>query len=683
MKEPTTNVLVPKLLDKTTIYANNIKTRVKIDNIFNEFDDNAHINFKKFIQLSDQRYKSVKSGTSLNNILENQKPEYNELSNKILTNKFYNNDEIELESKKLLKKMGIKENQDLILLRKDILSKTKDFTKAEIRNREKLIHNALKKRKNKEKIYSRKDFSYLPKYRNYNIYKKNNLSKNEIMPKIKLKKNEKSPKKDELLEKKKYFDDLMKNDYKNLYDNLLDYKLYLKDVESTHKDGDPLKLNNNKDNFGHTYNFSQDRIKLLTYKEEEVTDNKPKKKEEPKVDIRKLIKNKKRGNKKWFKQELKDKSIKKLLPFKKKIKTRPIFNAINTNINTNTANNFYKKNNLKDDISNNFPTNTHTNMNTHTEDFNFNKTTSTDFSNYKNTIKTVRNEATKVIFINENFDKKLHTMENFFKINSLPKIEDYENILKNRENNSGEKKNSLNDYYLSNLNKDQWNEYDRNKFDSQKEIFSSYNKTYQNKKVLWEKEDKRREYLKKKNEEKVEEIKKYLKEIKNIGRKPNLYIDPYSSRDKNVNNLIKVFNRTLTGGFYSKKRMESKLNEFNNKLELREKEKKLHEEYMNQKLFEEEKKRREEDIEYQIVSKMKENLRKENYDENNKKEDENIDFNYKIVLSRGLVKNKIKIDPYEEYKEFYLMEKEKQDKENKLNRIKIDIDPSLLQNTDN
>ena len=289
-------------------------------------------------------------------------------------------------------------------------------------------------------------------------------------------------------------------------------------------------------------------------------------------------------------------------------------------------------------------------MNTHTEDFNFNKTTSTAFSNYKNTIKTVRNEATKVIFINENFDKKLHTMDNFFKINNLPKIEDYENILKNRDNYNNDKKNSLNDYYLNSLNKEQWNDYDRNKFDSQTEIFSSYNKTYQNKKILWEKEDKRREYLKKKNEEKVEEIKKYLKEIKNIGRKPNLYIDPYSSRDKNVNNLIKVFNRTLTGGFYSKKRMESKLNEFNNKLELREKEKKLHEEYMNQKLFEEEKKRREEEIEYQIVSKMKENLRKENYDENNKKEDEDIDFNYKMVLSRGLVKNKIKIDPYEEYK---------------------------------
>jgi len=202
-----------------------------------------------------------------------------------------------------------------------------------------------------------------------------------------------------------------------------------------------------------------------------------------------------------------------------------------------------------------------------------------------------------------------------------------------------------------------------------------------NKKVLWEKEDRRRELLKKKNEEKVEEIKKYLKEIKNIGRKPNLYIDPYSNRDNNINNLIKVFNKTLTGGFYSKKRMEAKLNEFNNKLEIKEKEKKIHEEFMNQKLFEEEKKRREEDIEYQIFSKMKENLRKENNEEDNK-ENESIDFNYKMVLSKGLVKNKIKIDPYKEYKEFYELEKEKKQKENERNG-KINIEQSLNKINDN
>ena len=120
--------------------------------------------------------------------------------------------------------------------------------------------------------------------------------------------------------------------------------------------------------------------------------------------------------------------------------------------------------------------------------------------------------------------------------------------------------------------------------------------------------------------------------------------------------------------------MEYKINEFNNKLELREKERKRQEEYMNQKLFEEEQKRREEDIEYQIFSKMRENLQKENYNEdNNNKENENIDFNYKIVLSKGLVKNQIKMDPYKEYKEFFEMEKKKEEKRKNKNQIDPDI----------
>ena len=170
MKEPTTNTLVPKLLDKTSLYANNLKNRIKIDGIFSEFDDSANINFKKFIKLSEQRYKSVKSGTHLNNILENQDEEIKELSENILSNKFYNNNDIEKESKKLLKKMGIKENQDLFEIRKDIISKTNSLTKTEIKNREKLLKNALKKRKKENKI-----LSYFPKRQK----KANNISNPE------------------------------------------------------------------------------------------------------------------------------------------------------------------------------------------------------------------------------------------------------------------------------------------------------------------------------------------------------------------------------------------------------------------------------------------------------------------------------------------------------------------------
>ena len=648
MKEPTANILVPRLLDKINNYSNNLKNRVKIDGIFSEFDDSANANFKKFIKLSEQRYKSVKSGTRLNNILENQKPEYNELSTLILSNKFYNNDDIEFESKKLLKKMDVKENQDLFKLRKDIISKTKDFTKSEIKNREKFFQHALKKRKSKEKdkkkLLSNKDYMYFPQYNNRNFKKSR-----EKMPKILDKHYDKLVNKDELMEKKKYFDDLMSNDCNKLNENLMDYKSYLKDVERTHKNGDPLKLNNNKDNFGHTYNFSQDRIKLLTYKEEEVIDNRPKQKKEQKVDIIKLMRYTKRGNKKWFQRELKNKSHKKFTPFKssKLAKTGSMFYS-------STSNNF-----LKDSKTNSL-------MNTHTEDFNFNTKTQTAFSNYKNTIKTVRNEADKARYLNENFDRKMRTMEGFFKLNNLPRIDDYENIIKDKTNyiEKNERKTS-NHYNRVGSKKDSDIEFDRNRFDPIKQIYSCYNRTYLNKKVLWEKEDKRRELLKKKNEEKEEEIKKYLKEIKNLDRKPNLYVDPYSNRDKNINNLIKTFNKTLTGGFYSKKRIESKLNEFNNKFEIREKEKKMHEEFMNQKLFEEEKKRREEDIEFQVFSKMKENLKNENNEQN--KESENIDFNYKMVLSRGLVTNKFKIDPYKDYLEFYKITKEKEENKHKLN----------------
>ena len=655
MKEATTNVLVPELLDKISDYARKLKNRVKIDTIYSEFDENANENFKKFIEMSVRRYKSVKSGNTLENILKDQKAEYAELSNQILNNQFYNNNEIEAESKKLLKKIGIKENQDLYKLRKEILFKAKDFTKSEIRNRERYIRNAKNKQKAKgrNKTYnmiSRKDLVYNP-----NNKEKLNNNSVQNMPKISLKKNNINIQRDELLEKKKYFDDLMEKDLKHFNDNIIDYKSYLKDVEKTHKDGDPLKLINNKDNYGHTYNFSPEYIKLLTYKEQEIVDNKPKKKQEPQIDIKKLMRYTKRGNKKWFDQELKFKS--KLRTnymsnknHNKNVKSRSLFNS------GFTQEDFYKKEKKKGNITIDENNTTHT----------------TNFTNFKNTIKTVRNEADKVRFYKENFNKKITTMENFFKKYNLPLLDDYDNIIKNQtayfENkiNHNDAKKNYGNMNSSDLGSDN----DKRKIFAKKEIFNMFSKTYHEKKESWEKEDQKRDLIKKKNEEDAEEIKNYLKEIKNIGRKPNLFVDPYSNRDGNINKLIKVFNRTLTGGFYTKKKMESRLNEFNNRLEIREKEKKLHEEFMNKKLDEEEKKKREEDVEYQVLMKMKKNLETDNNNEDDK-ENENIDFNYKFFLSKNLVKNKLHIDPYQDYKEFFniITEKNKREKEEERNRI--------------
>ena len=638
MKEPTTNILVPKLLDKTSLYANNLKTRIKIDGIFNEFDESANVNFKKFIKLSQQRYKSVKSGTHLNNILNNQKQEIKELSDNILTNKFYNNNEIEKESKKLLKKMGIKENQDLFELRKDIISKTNSLTKVEIKNREKLLKNALKKRKRENKV-----LSYLPKQENK---VKNNLS--NLQRKMSIKYNGKIININELNDKKQFFDDLMKNDFSRLNKNFKDYITHLKDIKMKEQD-EMTKRQSNREKYSFLNNFSPERIKFLSYREDDLNAKKPKKKDEQKIDIMKLMRYTKRGNKKWFKKGLKNKEFKQIPKFnpKQQQELKPIFKSINT-----TTNNFHKN---KTDLEN-------INLSTGQNNI-YNKTDSNFFNNYKNTIKTVRNEADKASHMNQNFDTKMKTMENFFNTKNLPKIEEYDNIINHTHYFAHNK--LSNNVTVNSLKKDKFG-YDRNSLDNQKEIFESYNTAYLNKKIFWEQEDRKKELIKKNKEAEIEDTKNFLKEIKRIGRKPNFYTDPYSTRDSNINSLIQIFNETLTDEFYSKKKMESKVNEFNSLMEEKEKEKKLHEEYMNKMMIEEEKKMREKDISYQIFSKMKEKLRKEN-DEENKGED--IDFNYKLFLSKGLVSNKIKTDPYLDYKEFFQYEKEKQKQLNMENDI--------------
>ena len=59
------NDLVRALLGKTKKCSKNLSDRVKINTIFSEFDAYIHENFQKFIQMSEQRYKSIKSGNHL------------------------------------------------------------------------------------------------------------------------------------------------------------------------------------------------------------------------------------------------------------------------------------------------------------------------------------------------------------------------------------------------------------------------------------------------------------------------------------------------------------------------------------------------------------------------------------------------------------------------------------------
>ena len=395
LKEPTANDLIPQLLEKFTYYTDKFKDRIKVDSIFSEFNDTARIELNKFIKMSQTRYKGVKSGNNLENMLLYQKPKFNKLTNNILSDIFYNTNEIEAENKKLLKKPNKKNNQELIDIRNQIILKTKDFSKNELRNRERLSKIIERKKLNQYELLSRLDFIYEPK-----SLKRNSPKKIQEVEKEESEKDSKDyfqP----LEEQKNFFENLMNEDNKQFNDNLKEYKEYLNNLKLNYKDGDSLKKNKNeKKEEEQKFQFLTENVKLLSFKEEENLDLIPKKKEEPKFDVRKLMKYTKRGRR------------------SAKLYSQGHFNNKLNKKNENNQNKKRPKSNQKTISS---PSNTLYNYSNYT-DFdqinnnilNNNLESKLSFSNYKNTIKTVKNEAQKANLINKNFDYKWKTMENFF-----------------------------------------------------------------------------------------------------------------------------------------------------------------------------------------------------------------------------------------------------------------------------
>ena len=668
-KNKNTNDLIPELIKKINKYSSKLKERVKIDSIFREFDSYAHSNFQNFIKMSEQRYKSVKSGNCLDNVLSKQSQQNKDLSNKILSNHLYIDDDIEKESKKLFKKINTKENKELYDIRHNILVKTKNYKTKEIKRKEKYSNSISKQigtekkleEQNRKGILKNKlDLTHKQKYNNKSVVYPDKYNKRKDSNDIK--------DKEEIIAKKLFFDNLVLKDNQNLNNNISDYKEYLKDIENN-KDNINIsnisRIINNGNNFGHQYSFKIKDIKLLSYKEEKKEDIKINKKENPEIDLVKLIRYTKRGNKKWFQDSIKQRSKNRLNSFKNKFKRKKqLFSSSSAiNIGRKKLLNKINEDNNKQNEENSY------------NDINLmGATSSTAFSNFKNTLKTVKNEAEMVKNINQNFDKKRNTMEGFFKRSTLPKLEEYETMFKTRNNflknnnyvkdnnsiniikNNINLKNSLNGNIKHNLKDELIN----------MDIFLDFQKTYHDKKIKWAEEDIQKEKIKQKEKEIIEETKKYLKEIKQVKRKAHLYIDPYSKRDELINNRIQLFTRSLSSPFYSQKKLQSKINDFNNYIELKEIEKRKNDENLAKTMKEEEKKRREQAEEYKLLEKIKKNL--ENDDNNNVGD---IKLNYKFISTLKMCKNEDKDQPYKDYKEIYeIIKDKKRNGEYNLNCIK-------------
>ena len=623
------NDLVPALLGKTEECSKNLSDRVKINNIFSEFDAYTHANFQKFIQMSQQRYKSIKSGNHLEKKLLSQRPEYEDMSNQILHNYFYNNDVIEKESKKLLKKMNKNQNnKEINDLRKNIIQKTRDFSKKEVLKRDKLASAALERRRLSEidrlaHRINRRDLIYRPQ-----SMKEKNKSKDNIPvilnEEIKIKNDV-----DEYIKKKQFFDELMENDCKNLNDNISDYKNFVKDVEKVQMNREEeLKLpGTKKENYGHSFTFLTDGIKLLSYKEEQVTNVKTKHVEEPKIDIFKLMKFTKRGNKRWFQEELKKKSQKRLSAM-----YRRTTNLAKTSHPPSGYTIKYERNN-----NNNNP-NDIDRDNSMMDFSNFDKLKKANtFSNFRNTIKTLKNEAEKVNYINDNFLKKRNAMNAILNDKYLPKLEEYEKEINNIKRNIV-RVNRIN--IDEEKNKEDESKKKKNK---KKDLTQHYLNSFAKKKITWTKEDFLREQSRKKEKNVLLETKKYLKEIKDIQKKANKgqsisqCINIFNEYVVHHNQMMNKKNRIQSGKKPVKKILNKNLIEQQNKKE-EEKKKKAEEERINY---------------LELFDKMRDYLEKE-------EEDEDVQLNFKYKLCKGLVQEtNLGVNAYNDYLELLEIAKER------------------------
>ena len=715
--DKTANDLIPELILKINKYSSKLKERVKLYSIFREFDSYAHMNLQNFIKLSDKRYRSIKSGNTLNNVLINQKKTYNELSNKILTNNLYNDKNIEKEEENLCKKTNNKDIKELYQIRRDIINKTKDLSKKELKRREKYLILVNKSRNqrinninqiesqnkninnNKNIIKNKTAYDSFRKKKliskslnmnfNSNFSKKNlnnfdininsidnSLLNNDIKSKT-FNMNKFYKEKDVLKSKKDFFDNLVKKDNKNINDYIIDYKLFLNKVKNTSSDN-WTRIFNSKSNYGRTYSLNLDDIKLLSYQEEQEEAKTFRKKEAHEVDMKTLIKYTKRGNRKWFLNNIKEISKKRQNSFRERIiHKKHLYNKIYKRSKLNTANirksqsdnNFFDKEKEK----------SIDNSNSNDIIDNMEKTNYTTFSNFRNTLKTVRNEANNIRKIEQNFDMKRRTMSEFFSRMNLPEIKEYEQELSKTRNNFNMLNNNNLDkignktYYVQSSRKINAKKINNknslkiahnsskknvknNKFISPK-IFSDLLHTYNDKKKIWQNEDLIKENIKKEKLSHIAKTKKYLEEMSKFKRKPNLYIDPYSKRDGLVNNRIKLLTRSLSLPIYNQKKFQNRIDEFNNFIEQKEREIISNNKIMAETLKKEKSKLEEKDVQIQTKQKMKKNLEKE---AKNKNQEDDIKFDYKFIPTLKATKKKNKNKSYKDYQEFFEIVKNKQ-----------------------
>ena len=384
------NKIIPNLIILFNQYDNNLQNRIKADSIILDLDDDTNKTFNKLVKLSNMRFKAMKSGGNLNNIILKQQPSYTNIKNGIKKDIIFSTEYITTEKEKLYKSVNHFCVKKINKLRDKLIDSLKQKTKTDLKEMKKLkkftkserLLNLVKNKKSIRKLYNGNFYS------KKNLYPSDNSEKeipDVISPNVELKGDY-----EKLSNGIKSYQNLLTDAKKNQDNENKDIKIFrckFKDIESH------LDIKN---------------IKFLSYDEKRNKNKGKNEKKDEKFNIANLARIKR------FHQNL-------------KYKMNKIIKKSNTNTNININNNNQSKNNFSIKSTKNYfsECSLYSNSKVLSEDNNKNKSNFNKSNlNYnfsgnkflnpevKNTIQLIKYESEKEIL--NNFENKIEEFNECF-----------------------------------------------------------------------------------------------------------------------------------------------------------------------------------------------------------------------------------------------------------------------------
>ncbi len=506
-KKENTNELIPQLIDSFNNFNKTVYNRIKFDGIVNFFHSNADKKFNNYVNLSNKRFKSVKSGSRISNILQQQQKNYNNVEKNIINNYLYTNiEEVEPEIEKLEKNNNFYKTKDINEIRQKIKDSLLNFTFKEIEYRKKLDKKIKKKKELEEKKKKENNNKIIDEEIN------NSFSENEN--KLNL-----SDEREDFLQTKELYNEIIKKDQNTFNEKLKNYNNNFIDKikEITNEnENKSIKIDKkqNQKLFSLRYNFYPKSFQFINYRD----DIKPKFIKKKHVDA--------------------DFDIIKIKKFHKKIHLSNPNRILENNLQSYLdKNNKPNSNLLKNTI----------------------KVVKTEVENSKFL-------EDKIALKRENFDDFFNkfypeeTIENFEKKIKNTLYSNYYLTQKNNENNNKNIISNNNNNINNNNKKTKEKKTYSNKL---KDIGGKFKEIYGQFKIKWKEDEEQLEKEKQIEKLKQKEIYEFLRNSKIIDRNNQLFIDGYSMRESKTNENIKEFNKSLPKFInYNKKKLNLELNNF-------------------------------------------------------------------------------------------------------------------------